>query len=295
MNVLITGSSGLIGAALIKELTSKGHAIYRMIRNQSSDEPFTWNPVEGQINFDESINIDAVIHFAGANIGDGRWNDSRKKAILESRELGTNLLSSTLAKLKEKPKVFISGSAVGFYGSSGDKILDESIGAGSDFLAQVCQKWEKATKPASDAGIRTVNIRIGVVLSPRGGALARMLFPFKMGLGGIIGDGKQYMSWVSINDISNMIQFIIETEAISGPVNLVSKEPVTNYDFTKTLGKALGKPIFFPFPAFLVRLIFGEMGDALLLSSSRVIPKKLEESGYRFVHENLENALRDIL
>lgn len=295
MNVLITGSSGLIGTALIDELTSKGHTVHRMVRNQSTDVPFSWNPVEGKINFDESTKIDAVVHLAGANIGDGRWNEARKKAILESRELGTHVLSSTLAKLNKKPKVFISGSAVGFYGNSGDEIVDESSKAGSDFLAQVCQKWEKATKPASDAGIRTVNIRTGIVLSSRGGALKRMLLPFKMGLGGIIGNGKQYMSWVSINDVSNMIQFIIETESISGPVNLVSNKPVTNYEFTRSLGKVLRRPTFFRIPAFLMKMIFGEMGDAVLLSSTRTVPKKLNEAGYIFVHEHLEKALNDIL
>jgi len=295
MNILITGSSGLIGTALFDSMTSSGHNVYRMLRNTSSDEPFTWSPSENIMKYDESISIDAVIHLAGAGIADGRWSKARKKAILESREAGTRLLSDTLAKLNKKPKVLISCSAIGFYGSTGGEIIDESSESGSDFLADVCQKWEDASRLASDAGIRTANIRLGVVLSTVGGALQKMLLPFKLGLGGKIGSGAQYMSWVSITDVTNMVHFIIDNEAVSGAVNIVSSNPVTNYTFTKSLGAALNRPTFFPLPAFIARLIFGEMADALLLSSTRVVPKKLKDAGYEFINDDLEKTFRSLL
>ncbi len=292
MNILITGSSGLIGTALKDSLSSNGHKVFPMLRNKLNNGPFYWHPPENKINIDDSIYIDAVIHLAGASIGDGRWTKKKKKNILDSREIGTRLLANALAKLKNKPQVLISGSAIGFYGNTGDKTVDESSNPGSDFLSDVCQRWEKATEPASKAGIRTVHIRMGIVLSSRGGTLQKMLLPFKMGLGGIIGNGQQYMSWVSIDDITGMIQYIIENESITGAVNLVSKKPITNYTFTKTLGSVLNRPTFFPLPAFAARMIFGEMADALLLSSKRVLPKKLEEAGYKFVDEDLEKTLR---
>ena len=295
MNILITGSSGLIGSALNESLTSNGHKVFCMRRTQSKDEPFSWQPSENIIKIDQTIDLDAVIHLAGASIAGGRWNKQRKKIILESREIGTRLLSESLAKLENKPKVLISCSAIGYYGNSGEQIVDESSNPGSGFLADVCQKWENATKPASKSGIRTANIRIGIVLSPLGGALQKMLFPFKMGLGGIIGHGQQYMSWISINDITKSIQFIIEDNSIAGPVNLVSKNPATNQAFTKTLGSVLNRPTLFPLPAFVARLIFGEMADALLLSSTRVIPKKLEEAGYKFIDEDLQVTLKSLL
>jgi len=295
MNILITGSSGLIGTALKDSLSSNGHEVFRMLRSQPNAEPFYWQPFENTINFDDSIYIEAVIHLAGANIADGRWNDKKKKNILESREIGTSLLSNALSKLQNKPKVLISGSAIGFYGNTEFQTVDESNNPGSDFLSDVCQRWEEATRPASGAGIRTVHIRMGVVLSSLGGVLQKMIVPFKMGLGGIIGNGQHYMSWVSINDITSMIQYIINNESIAGAVNLVSRKPITNYTFTKTLGSVLNRPTFFPLPAFVVRMIFGEMADGLLLSSKRVLPKKLEEAGYKFIDEDLEKTLRSLL
>lgn len=295
MNILITGSSGLIGSALRESLIFNGHNVFCMHRGKSKDAAFSWLPSENIIKIDESINLDAVIHLAGAGIADGRWNKERKQIILESREVGTRLLSESLAKLKNKPKVLVSCSAIGYYGNSGEQIVDENSHPGSGFLADVCLKWEDATKPASNSGIRTVNIRIGIVLSSLGGALQKMLFPFKMGFGGIIGDGQQYMSWISINDITKSIQFIIEDNSIAGPVNLVSKNPSTNHTFTKTLGAVLNRPTLFPLPAVVARLVFGEMADALLLSSSRVIPKKLEEAGYKFIDEDLEATLKSLL
>lgn len=295
MKILITGSSGLMGTALREFLAAKGHEVFRMLRIPSDEEPFYWLPSETRIHFDESTNLDAVVHLAGASITDGRWNKKRKKIISESRVEGTKLLSNALAQLKNKPKVLISGSAIGYYGSTGDQMVDESSQPGSDFLADVCQQWEKATTPASDAGIRTVHIRTGVVLSALGGALRKMILPFKLGLGGILGNGQQYMSWVSIHDMTSMIQFIIENESLEGAVNLVSKKPVTNYTFTKTLGSVIRRPTILPLPAFAARLMFGEMADAILLSSARVIPKKLEGMGYEFIDDDLENTFRSLL
>ena len=295
MNILITGSSGLIGTALRTSLLLNGHNVFRMVRNRREDEPFQWQISENRLDFDASIGIDAVINLAGASIADGRWNERRKLAILESRVAGTRLLSNTLAKLKNKPKVLISGSAVGFYGDSGDRIVDESSNPGSGFLAEVCQEWERATQPAFDAGIRTVTIRTGMVLSSLGGALQKMIFPFRMGFGGIVGNGQQYMSWVSINLITHMIPFIIENDSMTGAVNLVSSTPVTNYTFTKTLGAVLNRPTAIPLPGFVVRVLFGEMADALLLSSSRVVPTELVGAGYGFIDEDLESALGSLL
>jgi uncharacterized protein len=295
MNILITGSSGLIGTALKESLISMGHTVFPMQRSESCIEPFYWQPSENIIKFDESIQIDTVIHLAGANIAGGRWNDKRKKIILDSRVIGTNLLVNALAKLQNKPKVLISGSAIGFYGDTGDGWVDESSNPGTGFLSNVCQRWEKATEPASEAGIRTVHMRIGVVLSLLGGALKKMLLPFKLGLGGIVGNGSQYMSWVSIDDITSMIQFIIENETINGAVNLVSKNPITNKAFTKTLGSVLSRPTVFPLPAFAARMVFGEMADSLLLSSTRVFPKKLSEAGYKYINDDLEKTIKSLL
>ena len=295
MNILITGSSGLVGTHLTDFLLAKGHHIYRMLRSASDDQPFYWLPAKGVIKYDDSITIDAVINLAGESIADGRWSEERKKRILESRVSGTRLLAETLAKLQNKPKVFISGSAIGFYGETGSRIADEDSMQGAGYLAEIAELWEKAAKPAEDAGIRTVNIRTGVVLSPNGGMLQKLLLPFKMGLGGIVGNGQQYISWVSINDMAGMIQFLLETDSISGAVNLVSTQPVTNYTFTKTLGSVLNRPTIFPLPARVARLVFGEMADALLLSSARVQPKRLLEAGYDFIDTDLEMTLRSLL
>jgi len=295
MNILITGSSGLVGTHLMSVLAASGYKIQRMLRNEADDQSFFWDPGKGVIHFDESIRIDAVINLAGESIADGRWSEERKKRILESRESSTLLLSESLAKLKHKPAVLISGSAIGYYGDTGTRIVDEDSYQGTGYLAEVSERWEKATKPASDAGIRTVHIRTGVVLSPNGGMLHKMLLPFKMGLGGIVGSGQQYLSWVSINDIASMIQFLLENESISGAVNLVSKQPVTNYTFTKTLGSVLNRPTLIPLPACVARLVFGEMADALLLSSTRVLPKRLAEAGYNFIDVDLNRTLKSLL
>lgn len=299
MNILITGASGMIGTALTQSLSSSGHNVFPMRRDVTNEgsngEPFYWQPLEHIIQIDESIKLDAVIHLAGASIAAGRWNDRRKKIILESRETSTKILADSLAKLDHKPNVFISCSATGFYGNTGEESADESRAPGSDFLSMVCQKWENATQVASEAGIRTIHIRIGMVLNACGGALKAMLLPFKLGLGGRIGSGDQYVSWISIDEITRIIPFIIENETIDGPVNLVSPHPVTNRGFTETLGTVLKRLTIFPLPAFAARLILGEMADALLLTSSRVMPKKLQEAGYTFVHDELEKTLRVLL
>lgn len=295
MNILITGSSGLIGTALNNHLTKSGHTIYKMDRQPDSESPFYWQPTENIISFDQSIQIDAVINLAGSNISDGRWTKAKKNIIFDSRINSTTLLADYLSKLSTPPKVFIAASAIGFYGDTADKQVDENHAAGSDFLANVAQKWEDATKPAADAGIRTVNLRTGIVLSPDGGALNKMLLPFKLALGGVVGSGEQYMSWISLAEVTRIIEFILNTESINGPLNMVSPKPVTNYEFTKSLGKALSRPTLFPLPAIVARLIFGEMADALLLSSIRVHPNKLMNNGYKFIDNDLSKTLSTML
>ena len=295
MNILITGSSGLIGTALQRSLASEGHTIYRMGRDTDSGGTFYWQPMEGIIQFDESKQIDVVINLAGSNISDGRWSLKKKKIIFDSRIQSTQLLSRTLANLKRPPKVFISSSAIGFYGETGTDPVDETSEVGKDFLADVANQWEQATQAAMNVGIRTVNIRTGIVLSPDGGALKKMLFPFKMGLGGVIGSGNQYMSWVSVTEVTQIISHILKTDSLQGPVNMVSPEPATNYSFTKSLGKALHRPTLFPMPAFMARFLFGEMADALLLTSIRVYPAKLIKSGYVFINANLNETFKTLL
>jgi uncharacterized protein (TIGR01777 family) len=295
MNILITGSSGLIGTALKKSLAAAGHSVFPLVRKNLPGEPFYWSPAEKIIHLDDSIKIDAVINLAGVNIADKRWNQQRKMQILNSRENATQLLSNALAHLTDKPKVFISASAIGFYGDTGEKSVDENSPAGSGFLAEVAIRWEQATLPAEQAGIRTVHIRTGVVLSTHGGILKQMMLPFSLGLGGIVGNGKQYLSCVSINELTDMMQFILDNESISGAVNLVSRKPVRNIEFTRALGKALHRPTIFPLPAAIARIMFGEMADALLLSSTRVYPARLEQAGYPFLDDDLEKTLKSLL
>ncbi len=297
MNILISGASGLIGQALTKFFLQFGHKIYSLVRNSTnnpSGDSFHWQPDSGQISFDPEIVLDVVINLCGET-SKGRWTPSKKASIVNSRVNSTRLISEYLCQLKHKPSLLISASAVGFYGDTGSDAVDESAGNGDDFLAEVSAKWEAASFPARNAGIRTVNMRTGVVLSKNGGALKEMLTPFKLGLGGVIGHGGQYWSWVSMTELLNMIQFIINTESIKGPVNLVSIPPATNREFTKTLGKVLRRPTLFPMPAFMARLLFGEMADAMLLSSVRVLPKKLQQAGYSFLYQDLESALVELL
>lgn len=295
MNVLISGSTGLIGSRLVSFLTPSGNQVVRLVRGEAkTDGEVSWNPETGEIDASKLEEIDAVVHLAGENIA-GRWSNEKKRKIRDSRVIGTRLLAETIVKLKSPPRVFACASAIGYYGDHGDEVLTEQSAPGDDFLAGVCREWEAATKPASDKGVRVINLRFGVVLSRRGGALAKMLLPFKLGAGGIVGDGKQYWSWIALDDVVGAIGHALKTDALQGPVNVVAPNPVTNREFTKTLGNVLHRPTIFPMPAFAARLAFGEMADALLLASQRVDSKKLVDSGYAFRLPDLEGALRSIL
>jgi uncharacterized protein (TIGR01777 family) len=298
MRILVSGSSGLVGSALIPSLAAAGHDVVRLVRSRSanpSKELISWDPSRGQIDAAGLEGIDAVVHLAGESIASGRWNAERKARIRDSRSIGTRLLAETLAKLRTPPKVFACASAIGFYGDRGDEVLSESSTPGTGFLADVCRDWEIACDPLKRVGTRVVNLRFGVVLSRQGGALKQMLLPFQLGAGGILGNGKQYMSCVSLNDAVGVIEFVLENPAVEGPINVVCPQPVTNYDYTKSLGRVLHRPTIFPVPGFAARLAFGEMADALLLSSARVVPDRLLAAGYQFRDPTVETSLRSAL
>jgi uncharacterized protein (TIGR01777 family) len=296
MRILVTGGSGLIGSAAVALFRSRGHDVIRLVRSGSPGQgEAAWDPAKGTIDKTALEGLDAVVHLAGENIAAARWTEEQKARIRDSRVNGTRLLSEALAGLANPPKVFVAASATGFYGNRGDESLDETSSPGSNFLAQVCIPWEKATEPAAHAGLRVVNLRIGVVLAADGGALAKMITPFKFGLGGRIGSGRQYMSWIEISDVVGAINHALTTENLRGPVNSVAPTPVTNAEFTATLGKVLSRPTLFTMPAFAARMAFGEMGDELLLGSTRAYPKKLLESGYKFLFGELEPALIHLL
>ncbi len=292
MKILISGSHGLVGSALVSSLRADGHEVFNLVRRAPhSDSEVEWYPDRGSLALARLEGMDAVVHLAGENIAEGRWSDEKKKKIRESRVKGTTVLSGALANLKHPPKTLVSASAIGYYGNRGDLILTEQSAPGDDFLARVCVEWERATESASQQGIRVVNARFGIILSANGGALKKMLPPFRMGVGGRIGSGKQWMSWIALDDVVAGLTFAINNEALAGPVNFVAPKPVTNAEFTKTLGKVLSRPTFFPIPEFGVRLAFGEMADALLLSSQRVEPKALSQSGFEFSYPALQDAL----
>lgn len=295
MNILLTGSTGLIGSALTEYLSKQGHNIYPLYRNPESEKLHYWYPEESRIYLDDKIQIDTVIHLAGENIADSRWSKKKKDTILNSRVRGTQLLAEAVAKIKHKPALFISASAIGYYGETGNNIVNENNDKGDGFLSDVAAQWEKATQAVEDAGIKTIHIRTGIVLSPNGGVLQKVLTPFSLGLGGIIGSGRQYMSWISINDVLHIIDYILNNDQLSGPYNLVAPNPVTNYTFTKCLGSVLHRPTVSPLPAFMARIMFGEMADALLLSSARIESKKLIESGYTFIDTDFETTLKSLL
>ncbi len=295
MRILLTGSSGLIGRTLQADLAAAGHQVICLLRQSHSDTGFFWQPEQDLIRTDIRVRLDAVIHLAGSGIAEGRWTQHRKHDIRHSRVHGTNLLCQYLAQLEYPPKVLLSGSAIGFYGDTQGQVVDETASAGRGFLAEVAQAWEAATQPAVAAGIRTIHLRTGIVLSPAGGALRNLLLPFRLGLGGRIGTGQQYMSWVSLTDISRMIQFLLTRETFSGPVNLVSPDPVTQQTFAQILGRVLHRPTCLPLPAGIARLMLGEMADALLLTSHRVQPRILQDTGYSFVSASLEPALTSML
>ena len=301
MKVIVTGSTGLVGRALVRSLLADGHEVTRLVRggSQQFKAPGTaavqWDPERGEIDAPSLEGHDAAVHLAGENVGEGRWDEEKKRRIIESRVKGTTLLASALAGLNAKPRVLVSASATGFYGDRGEEILREESASGSDFLSEVCREWEKGTLQASHAGIRVVHLRIGVVLAGEGGALQKMLTPFKLGLGGKIGGGGQYLSWITLEDLVGVIRRAIEDESLRGPVNTVAPQPLTNEEFTKAIGRALGRPTFFAMPAFAARLAFGETADALLLASTRVEPARLKEAGYEFKHPEIDGALRSVL
>lgn len=298
MKVLVSGSTGLVGSELMAALSANGHDAVRLARTSSSDGRYPsiqWDPIIHSLNTTHLEGLDAVVHLAGDNIASGRWTDYKKQQIKDSRVKNTRFLCESLAKLKNPPKVLICASATGFYGDRGSENLDENSAKGQGFLADVCQEWEDATQPARDAGIRVVNLRTGIVLSPQGGALQKVLPLFLLGGGGILGNGKQVWSWISLPDLVDIIRHALQTDNLSGPVNAVTPNPVSNAEFTQTLGKVLKRPALFPAPAFMLKLIVGEMADALLLGSAKVEPSRLKESGYTYQHETLEIALRHLL
>ena len=296
MNILVSGSHGLIGSALVPFLTTGGHHVTRLSRSANATEStLQWDPEANRIPTPALDGLDAVVHLAGENIASGRWTAEKKARIRDSRVKGTRLLCEALAQLANPPQVLVSASAIGFYGDRGDTVVTESSRSGMDFLAHVCRDWEAATEAARARGIRVVNLRFGMVLSPAGGALAKMLTPFRIGAGGVLGDGRQYMSWIALDDVVGVIHHALLTEALHGPANAVAPHPVTNRQFTKTLGHVLGRPTLFPMPAFAARAMFGEMADALLLASTRVEPRQLQTTGYAFGYPELEDALRHLL
>jgi uncharacterized protein (TIGR01777 family) len=296
MKILVSGSHGLVGSALVSSLRSDGHEVFGLVRHAPhSESEVEWYPERGSLALARLEGMDAVVHLAGESIAEGRWNDEKKQRIRESRVKGTTVLSEALSNLKHPPKTLISASAIGYYGNRGDLILTEQSAPGNDFLAGVCVEWERATEAASAQGIRVVLARFGIILSADGGALKKMLPPFRMGVGGRVGSGKQWMSWIALDDVIAGLTFTLTTESLSGPVNFVAPNPVRNAEFTKALGKALARPTFFPIPEFGVRLAFGEMADALLLSSQRVQPAQLVGAGYQFKAAELAPALSEIL
>ncbi len=292
--VLLTGASGLIGSALLPSLEQSGAEVIQLTRRSgNSGAQISWNP-RVLLSPKAVSGFDAVIHLAGETVV-GRWTPEKKRAIRESRLLGTGNLANAVAGCSSKPRVFLSASAVGFYGNRGDQVLTEESPTGTGFAAELGDEWEAISRIAANAGIRTVNLRIGVVLSSHGGALGKMLRPFKLGLGGRIGSGRQWWSWIHIDDIVGAIHHVLGTESVSGPVNFVAPNPVTNREFTRELARVLHRPALAPLPAFMARIVLGEMATELMCSSQRVVPRKLQESGYSFRFDDLRKALEDLL
>ncbi len=291
MRIAITGARGLIGSALVPALEGVGHTVVPLVRRTPRAGEVGWDPARRQLNPADLSGTDAVIHLAGAGIGDRRWTPAYKRTLLDSRVDGTTTLSEAIAAAEPRPPVLLSSSAIGWYGDTGGRAVDESAPAGSDFLGDLCRRWEEATRAAADAGVRVVHLRTGLVCAGKGGLLGRLLPLFRLCLGGKLGTGKQYWSWISLADEISAIQHLLDSD-VSGPVNLTGPEPVTNAEFTKVLGRVLGRPTLAPVPAFALRIAVGEFADVGVLTSQRVLPKVLESSAYPFQHSTVEATLR---
>jgi uncharacterized protein len=302
MHILVSGSTGFLGTALVETLEQQGHAVARLVRPGTAQksaakghaQAVPWDPVAGQFDAAGAEGAEALIHFAGASIAGGRWNASRKALLRTSRIDATRHLIGALAKLQRPPRVIVAASAIGYYGNRGDETLTESSASGNDFLAGLCREWEAETMRGAEFGARVVSLRFGIILAAHGGALPRMAMPFKLGAGGRLGNGRQWMSWLTLRETISIIQFALTTSALSGPVNAVTPNPVRNSEFTGVLAKTLHRPALFPAPAFALRLALGEMADALLLISQRVMPSKLADSGYPFLQPSLASALAEV-
>jgi uncharacterized protein (TIGR01777 family) len=302
MRILVSGSTGFLGTALIEVLEREGHAIVRLVRpdtkqrkaNGAPLRAVRWDPVGGQFDSLAAEDADALIHLAGASIAGGRWNASRKNLLRTSRIEATRHLIASLSKLKQPPRVIVASSAIGFYGHRGDEVLTETSASGNDFLAALCREWEAESAQGTEFGARVVMLRFGIILAAHGGALPRMAMPFKLGVGGRLGSGRQWMSWLTLAEAVGIIRFALANGGLSGPTNAVSPNPIQNADFTRILARALRRPALFPAPAFALRLALGEMADALLLVSQRVKPSKLEQAGYPFAKPDLAAALTEV-
>ncbi len=292
--IAVSGASGMVGTALAERLQASGRKVVAITRSEGSsyEESIRWDPESGLINPGRLESVDAVVHLAGENIAGGRWNEKRKAKIRSSRVQGTRSLVQSIAAVQQRPKVLVCASAIGYYGDRGDQELTESSDPGSGFLVDVCRQWETEAMAAEDLGLRVVCVRIGIVLSPKGGALAKMLLPFKLGVGGVVGSGKQYWSWIGLGDLAKVIAHCIDSNDLRGPVNAVSPNSLTNRDFTKVVGKVLHRPTVVPLPGFAAKLVLGEMADQLLLASARVVPAKLQADGFQFEHADLEQCLQ---
>ncbi len=295
MNILVTGASGFIGTALVQHLEGQRHHVIRLVRRDAGAGQALWNPAKGAIDLAGIERLNAVVHLAGESLSRGRWTKRKKERILGSRVAGTALLAQTLAGLEQPPQVLVSASAIGYYGDRGRAELGEEAAAGRGFLAEVCQAWEAAAAPARAAGMRVVHARFGLVLGRGGGALGKMLLPFKLGLGGRLGSGHQVWSWISLHDLVRALEHLLTQEALEGPVNLVAPNPVSNRQFTKVLGQILHRPVVLPLPAVLLRLMFGEVADEMLLPSTHVVPTKLLAAGFEYAHPELAEALSQAL
>jgi uncharacterized protein (TIGR01777 family) len=303
MRILVSGSSGFLGTAIVESLAGQKHQVVRIVRpgtaakNAGPDraQEVTWDPVAGQFGAAAAEEADALIHLAGASIADGRWSASRKKVIRTSRIDATRHLIGALAKLQSPPRIIVAASAVGYYGNRGDETLTEQSTPGNDFLAEACREWEAETARGAEFGARVVSLRFGIILAAHGGALPKMALPFKLGAGGRLGNGRQWMSWLTLAEVVNIVHFALANSQLAGPVNAITPNPVRNGEFTAVLAKTLHRPALFPAPAFALRLALGEMADGLLLASQRVIPSKLTNASYRFQQADLAGALANVL